>query len=197
MRTGVRSTAWTFLTGRSRRRLRKKEKKKIDKVRFFYSPRTRDATRVLSDASTRCPCARLECAHLERSRLDPSPAAGARHDRVPQVPRQLVLVCALIKMPRRLLNLRVDLVHPTHWLICAQVLELGQGRVAGEAQARGRGRRADGPDPAHRAGGVAARPLVLDRRRRAPPVRLLGGWAARGAAVGPPSVVLRPSTFGA
>ena len=41
MRTGVRSTAWTFLTGRSRRRLRKKEKKKIDKVRFFNSPRTR------------------------------------------------------------------------------------------------------------------------------------------------------------
>ena len=41
MRTGVRSTAWTFLTGRSRRRLRKKEKKKIDKVRFFYLPRTR------------------------------------------------------------------------------------------------------------------------------------------------------------
>ena len=41
MRTGVRSTAWTFLTGRSRRRLRKKEKKKIDKVRFFYFPRTR------------------------------------------------------------------------------------------------------------------------------------------------------------
>ena len=38
MRTGVRSTAWTFLTGRSRRRLRKKEKKKIDKVRFFTSP---------------------------------------------------------------------------------------------------------------------------------------------------------------
>ena len=87
MRTGVCSTAWTRITGRSRRRLRKKEKKKIDKVRFFYSPRTRDATRVLSDASTRCPCARLECAHLERSRLDPSPAAGARHDRVPQVPR--------------------------------------------------------------------------------------------------------------
>ena len=41
MRTGVRSTAWTRLTGRSRRRLRKKEKKKIDKVRFFYLPRTR------------------------------------------------------------------------------------------------------------------------------------------------------------
>ena len=41
VRTGVRSTAWTYLTGRSRRRLRKKEKKKIDKVRFFYSPRTR------------------------------------------------------------------------------------------------------------------------------------------------------------
>ena len=41
MRTGVRSTAWTYLTGRSRRRLRKKEKKKIDKVRFFYLPRTR------------------------------------------------------------------------------------------------------------------------------------------------------------
>ena len=41
MRTGVRSTAWTRITGRSRRRLRKKEKKKIDKVRFFYPPRTR------------------------------------------------------------------------------------------------------------------------------------------------------------
>ena len=41
MRTGVLSTAWTYLTGRSRRRLRKKEKKKIDKVRFFYFPRTR------------------------------------------------------------------------------------------------------------------------------------------------------------
>ena len=41
MRTGVLSTAWTYLTGRSRRRLRKKEKKKIDKVRFFYLPRTR------------------------------------------------------------------------------------------------------------------------------------------------------------
>ena len=37
MRTGVCSTAWTYLTGRSRRRLRKKEKKKIDKVRFFTS----------------------------------------------------------------------------------------------------------------------------------------------------------------
>ena len=49
MRTGVRSTAWTFLTGRSRRRLRKKEKKKIDKVRFFFfsSLGRVDATRVL------------------------------------------------------------------------------------------------------------------------------------------------------
>ena len=72
MRTGVRSTAWTFLTGRSRRRLRKKEKKKIDKVRFFYPP---------SDASTRRAC----------SRLERSIAAGARHDRVPQVPRVVVL----------------------------------------------------------------------------------------------------------
>ena len=50
--------------------LRKKEKKKIDKVRFFPS-----------DASTRRAC----------SRLERSLAAGARHDRVPQVPRQLVL----------------------------------------------------------------------------------------------------------
>ena len=41
MRTGVLSTAWTRITGRIRRRLRKKEKKKIDKVRFFYLPRTR------------------------------------------------------------------------------------------------------------------------------------------------------------
>ena len=72
MRTGVRSTAWTRLTGRSRRRLRKKEKKKIDKVRFFYSP---------SDASTRRACARLER----------SLAAGARHDRVPQMSRVVVL----------------------------------------------------------------------------------------------------------
>ena len=47
MRTGVRSTAWTRLTGRSRRRLRKKEKKKIDKVRFFTSLGRVDATRVL------------------------------------------------------------------------------------------------------------------------------------------------------
>ena len=46
MRTGVRSTAWTRLTGRSRRRLRKKEKKKIDKVRFFTSLGRVDATRV-------------------------------------------------------------------------------------------------------------------------------------------------------
>ena len=38
MRSGVFPTAWTYLTGRSRRRLRKKEKKKIDKVRFFTSP---------------------------------------------------------------------------------------------------------------------------------------------------------------
>ena len=71
MRTGVRSTAWTRLTGRSRRRLRKKEKKKIDKVRFFtsYLPSTRRA-----------------CSRLERSI-----AAGARHDRVPQVPPVVVL----------------------------------------------------------------------------------------------------------
>ena len=52
--------------------LRKKEKKKIDKVRFFTLP---------SDASTRRAC----------SRLERSLAAGARHDRVPQMPRQLVL----------------------------------------------------------------------------------------------------------
>ena len=71
MRTGVRSTAWTRLTGRSRRRLRKKEKKKIDKVRFFtsYLPSTRRA-----------------CSRLERSI-----AAGARHDRVPQMSRVVVL----------------------------------------------------------------------------------------------------------
>ena len=52
MRTGVLSTAWTYLTGRSRRRLRKKEKKKIDKVRFFYLPRTRrrDARAPVSSA---------------------------------------------------------------------------------------------------------------------------------------------------
>ena len=52
MRTGVRSTAWTRITGRSRRRLRKKEKKKIDKVRFFYPPRTRrrDARAPVSSA---------------------------------------------------------------------------------------------------------------------------------------------------
>ena len=80
MRTGVCSTAWTYLTGRSRRRLRKKEKKKIDKVRFFYLPRTRrrDSTR-------------RACSRLERSRLERSLAAGARHDRVPQVPRVVVL----------------------------------------------------------------------------------------------------------
>ena len=49
MRTGVLSTAWTYLTGRSRRRLRKKEKKKIDKVRFFFfsSLGHVDAPRVL------------------------------------------------------------------------------------------------------------------------------------------------------
>ena len=52
MRTGVRSTAWTFLTGRSRRRLRKKEKKKIDKVRFFtsYTSRRRAARAPVSSA---------------------------------------------------------------------------------------------------------------------------------------------------
>ncbi len=38
MRIGVRSTAWDLtLTGRFRRRLRKKEKKKIDKVRAGFS----------------------------------------------------------------------------------------------------------------------------------------------------------------
>ena len=47
MRSGVRSTAWTRLTGRLRRRLRKKEKKKIDKVRFFTSLGRVDATRAL------------------------------------------------------------------------------------------------------------------------------------------------------
>ena len=75
MRTGVLSTAWTYLTGRSRRRLRKKEKKKIDKVRFFLLPSgaRRDSTR-------------RACSRLERSI-----AAGARHDRVPQVPRVVVL----------------------------------------------------------------------------------------------------------
>ena len=111
---------------------------------------------------------------------------GARHDRVPQVPRQLVLVCALIKMPRRLVNLRVDLVHPTHWLICAQVLELGQGRLSGEAETRGRGRRFDGADPAHRARGVAARPLVLSRQRGA--ARYAYAAGPRRAAVGPQSL---------
>ena len=46
------------------------------------------------------------------------------------MPRQLVLVCALIKMPRRLLNLRVDLhtidAHPTHWLICHRFSNWGK-----------------------------------------------------------------------
>ena len=51
MRSGVFPTAWTCLTGRSRRRLRKKEKKKIDKVRFFTSrTRRRDARAPVSSA---------------------------------------------------------------------------------------------------------------------------------------------------
>ena len=43
------------------------------------------------------------------------------------MPRQLVVVCALIKMPRRL---RVDLhaidVHLTHWLICHRFSNWGK-----------------------------------------------------------------------
>ena len=58
MRTGVCSTAWTYLTGRSRRRLRKKEKKKIDKVRFFYLPRTRRRATRAPVSSTPSPQAR-------------------------------------------------------------------------------------------------------------------------------------------
>ena len=58
MRTGVLSTAWTYLTGRSRRRLRKKEKKKIDKVRFFYLPRTRRRATCAPVSSAPSPQAR-------------------------------------------------------------------------------------------------------------------------------------------
>merc|ERR1719321_1138975 len=58
---------------------------------------------------------------------------GARHDRVPQMSRVVVL-------------------------------QLGQGRLSGEAQARGRGRGFDRPNSAHRARGVAARPSLLSRR---------------------------------
>ena len=58
MRSGVCSTAWTRITGRSRRRLRKKEKKKIDKVRFFYLPRTRRRATCAPVSSAPSPQAR-------------------------------------------------------------------------------------------------------------------------------------------
>ena len=62
----------------------------------------------------------------------------------------------------------------------------GQGGLSGEAQARGRGRRVDGADPAHRARGVAARPLVLSRQRGA--ARYAYAAGPRRAAVGPQSL---------
>lgn len=70
MRTGVLSTAWTYLTGRSRRRLRKKEKKKIDKVRFFTSPS--DARR---DARA---LGRVDAMPVRPSRVRPSRALPSR-----------------------------------------------------------------------------------------------------------------------
>merc|ERR1719321_779118 len=67
------------------------------------------------------------------------------------------------------------------------VFQLGQGGLSGEAETRGRGRRVDGADPAHRARGVAARPLVLSRQRGAARnVSMTAG--PRRAAVGPQSL---------
>ena len=71
MRIGVRSTAWDLtLTGRFRRRLRKKEKKKIDKVRFFTSPS--DARR---DARA---LGRVDAMPVRPSRVRPSRALPSR-----------------------------------------------------------------------------------------------------------------------
>ena len=154
MRTGVRSTAWTFLTGRSRRRLRKKEKKKIDKVRFFPRTRRVDARAPVSSA--------------------PSPQARAMIEyhkcRVSSFSNWARYRCRNQMFTGR------DLPR----------IRTGQGRVAGEAQARGRGRRAHGTDPAHRARGVAARPLVLSRQRGA--ARYAYAAGPRRAAVGPQSL---------
>ena len=73
MRTGVFPTAWTRLTGRSRRRLRKKEKKKIDKVRFFTSPS--DARAARRDARA---LGRVDAMPVRPSRALPSRALPRR-----------------------------------------------------------------------------------------------------------------------
>ena len=73
MRSGVFPTAWTYLTGRSRRRLRKKEKKKIDKVRFFTSPS--DARAARRDARA---LGRVDAMPVRPSRVRPSRALPSR-----------------------------------------------------------------------------------------------------------------------
>ena len=134
VRTGVRSTAWTRITGRSRRRLRKKEKKKIDKVRFFYrGPRTRRRAARAPVSSARSPQAR---AMIEYHKCRVSSFSNWA-----SIPAQ--------KSTSR---------RPRFYL----VTRTGQGGLSGEAQARGRRRGAHRPNSAHRARGVAARPPFLN-----------------------------------
>ena len=193
MRIGVRSTARDLtLTGRFRRRLRKKEKKKIDKVRAGFSlnpSRGRDAP-VSSAPVSSAPF-----------------AAGARHDRVPQMQsvelQQLgfVPVRKSTRLSGALRRVAAPLDRPLTRARSSRsragpaavarashdpLLAHRQGRLSGEAQARGRGRRVDGADPAHRARGVAARPLVLSRQRGA--ARYAYAAGPRRAAVGPQSL---------
>ena len=72
MRTGVLSTAWTRITGRIRRRLRKKEKKKIDKVRFFTSPSDARAARRDARALGRVDAMPVRPSRVRPSRVRPS-----------------------------------------------------------------------------------------------------------------------------
>ena len=83
MRTGVRSTAWTFLTGRSRRRLRKKEKKKIDKARamieyhkcrvsnFSSWGKAASPEKLKHEAAVAALTASIQLTELEAMRRDP------------------------------------------------------------------------------------------------------------------------------
>ena len=78
MRTGVCSTAWTRITGRSRRRLRKKEKKKIDKVRFFYLSLGRATRRACSRTRRRDARAPVSSAPISSAPVSTPPLPQAR-----------------------------------------------------------------------------------------------------------------------
>ena len=86
--------------------------------------------------------------------------------------------------PASLCCLAQNHAHCTHTASCRH----SGGRLRLEAETRGRGRRAHGTDPAHRARGVAARPLVLDRQQRGAARHVSMTAGPRRAAVGPQSL---------